>query len=127
MKALWLVLGTYTTVWGLWLLSPFWEVFTPQAGLYGEMASFMPEWAWGLHALVIGVCTVYGIAYHWPRGLWWGRIAASYHWVLIAFFYVLGDWRNTGWITSLCIVVAIQFMWKYTERTPVVHPLDSDV
>src|SRR5688572_22912354 len=125
MKALWIVLGTYTTVWGLWLLSPFWEVFTPEAGLYGQMAEFMPEWAWGLHALVVGVCILYGIIYHWPRGLWWGRIAATYHWGLIALFYALGDWQNTGWLTSLAIVVAIQYMWKYTPQTPAVHPLDN--
>ena len=126
MKALWLVLGTYTTVWGLWLLSPFWSTFSPQAGLYSEMNEFMPEWGWGLHAVAIGVCTVYGIVYRWPRGLWGGRIASTYHWALIAFFYALGDWRNTGWLTSLCIVIAIQYMWKHTPRTPVVHPLDGE-
>lgn len=123
MKAMWLVLGAYTTTWGFWLLSPFWEVFSPKAGLYDDMSEFMPEWAWGLHAVIVGLCTIYGIVYRWPRGLWWGRIASTYHWGLIGVFYALGDWHNTGSLTSFAIVIAVQVMWKHTPRTPVVHPL----
>lgn len=125
MKALWILLGAYTTVWGFWLFNPWWNSFTPRAGLYDEMGEFMPEWAWGLHAIAIGLCILRGVLLQWPRGLWWGRIASTYHWGLIAIFYFWGDWRNTGALTALTIVIAIQIMWYYTPRTPTVHPLDS--
>jgi hypothetical protein len=127
MKALWIVIGGYTAAWGAWLLSPWWGVFSPRAGLYDQMNDFMPEWAWGVHAIVIGVCIIIGAAYRWPRGLWWGRVASTYHWTLIGVFYTLGDWHNTGALTSFAIVVLVHFMWKYTPRTPVVHPLDNTV
>lgn len=125
MKALWIILGSYTMMWGLWLLSPWWEVFSPRAGLYSKMHEFMPEWAWGLHAFLIGIAILYGIIAHWPRGLWWGHIAGTYHWALIGGLYLFGDWHNTGALTSFSIVVAIHFMWKATPQTPAVHPLDS--
>ena len=124
MKALWIVLGAYTTVWGAWLLSPWWTVFSDGAHLYSQMSHFMPEWGWGLHALVVGLSILAGVLYRWPRALWWGRVSSTYHWLLIAGFYLLGDWKNTGWLTSLCIVLAIQVMWKITPRTAEVHPLD---
>jgi hypothetical protein len=127
MKALWLLIGGYTTVWGLWLISPFWNVFSNRAGLYQQMHDFMPEWAWGLHAIIIGVCIIWGISYRWPRGLWWGRVASTYHWALIAVFYAVGDWRNTGALTSVCIVIGVQILWKNTPFTPEVHPLDNTV
>ena len=84
----------------------------------------MPEWAWGLHAVVIGLSILYGMVYRWPRALWWGRVASIYHWALIAFFYAWGDWRSTGALTSVLVVVFVQLLWKYTPRTPSVHPLD---
>ena len=124
MKALWIVIGSYTVVWGLWIGNPFFDAFTAQAGLYNEMANFMPEWGWGLHAVAIGTAILYGVLYRWPRGLAWGRIAGTYHWTLIAIFYALGDARNTGALTALFIVAAIQVLWKYTPRTPVIHPFD---
>lgn len=111
MKLLWVTLGVYTTVWGAWLFNPFWTVFRPEAGLYSTMADFMPEWAWGLHAIIIGTAILVGVCCAWPRALWWGHIAGVYHWLLIAFFYGLGDWRNTGMITSITIAALFHVAW----------------
>jgi hypothetical protein len=125
MKAIWIAIGAYTVAWGAWIGSPFWDAFTPRAGLYDAMADFMPEWAWGLHAILIGTAILYGVMAHWPRGIVWGMIAGTYHWALIAFLYAWGDLNNTGMITSLFLVALIQIAWRYGRPEPVcVHPLD---
>ncbi len=125
MKAIWIALGSYTIAWGLWIGNPFWDAFRPQAALYSEMKNFMPEWAWGLHAITIGIAIIYGIVKHWPRGIVWGYVASMYHWGLIAIFYALGDWHNTGVITSLAIMSFAWVAWKFGRPVNVtVHPLD---
>lgn len=120
MKALWTLLGAYTLLWGAWIGNPFWDAFSARAGLYDEMADFMPEWAWGLHASIIGFAILYGVWHHWPRGLVWGHVAGVYHWGLIAVLYAAGDWRNTGAITALFLAVSTHMLWRSTKPKPAV-------
>lgn len=116
MKALWLLLGAYTISWGFWLANPFWSAFSPRAGLYDQMADFMPEWAWGVHALLIGVAIIYGACCKWPRGIMWGHIAGVYHWTLISVLYAIGDWHNTGALAAGFTALAVHILWRESRR-----------
>ena len=105
-----LILGIYTIVWGLWLISPFWTVFS-QAPVYCVMAQIGEEWMWGTVAVVTGGFTIRGALKPNFTNLHLGSFLAALHWLLIAFVYLLGDWTSTGGITSLCFFVYAAVFW----------------
>lgn len=119
------LLGIYTTVWGMWLASPFWTVFT-QAPLYRVLArvppDFIPaEYFWGFIAMTVGLIICYGAFKRYYRPLILGATVAFWHWLMIATFYFWGDWRNTGGITALIFCVYAGFIYcnvrvNYKER-----------
>lgn len=124
MRALWVVLGSYTLLWGVWIGNTFFTAFSPRAGLYDAMGDFMPEWAWGLHAVIVGASIVYGAIWQWPRAIMWGCVANTYHWVLIGIFYAVGDWHNTGALTAAFVVALTQVLW-YISRPCKVKVFDQ--
>lgn len=96
-SALIMILGIYTTMWGLWLASPFWDVFT-SARLYSKMDQLAPEWVWGVIAIGVGI-SVLLYANHkdtFRRGAAIGYI----FWLINSTMYAMGDLTNTGAITS---------------------------
>jgi hypothetical protein len=95
-------LGLYTLVWGLWVANPIWSVFE-QADLYVVMAQVAPEWAWGLLAVVCGSSIIWGALRMSYKSLVGGAQLSFCHWLLVAIFYFIGDFHNTGGITSLFI------------------------
>lgn len=99
-----LVLGLYTILWGLWIVNPFWEVFT-QADIYSAMTQLGGEYFWGSIAVLAGTVTVYGAIKGRPPYLFYGASTAGWHWFTIAIMYFMGDWQNTGGITSLMLAV----------------------
>jgi hypothetical protein len=109
------LLGIYTTVWGAWLASPFWTVFT-QAPLFSVLAraapDFVPaEYFWGTIAIICGSITIYGAVKRSYRALITGASVAGWHWLMIATFYFWGDWQNTGGITALIFCVYACFIY----------------
>lgn len=115
------LLGIYTTVWGFWVANPFWTVFT-QAQLYRAMnnAEFVhwfgllgvsPEVFWGSIAIVCGIFIIHGAVRRSYRSLMRGSTIAFFHWGIIALMYFMGDWMNTGGITSLIFCVYGGFLW----------------
>lgn len=105
-----IILGIYTTLWGLWVANPFWTVFD-QAPLFNLMNTLAPEWAWGLVALCIGILMIYGVLRHSYRSLTTGALVGYFHWFIIAIMYFGGDWQNTGGITALIISLYCAFIW----------------
>ena len=97
-----IILGIYTIVWGLWLLSPFWDVFT-SASLFSELARVAPENFWGMVAVICGTVTTYGAVKRNYTALIYGATVAFWHWLMISVFYFWGDWHNTGGITALTL------------------------
>jgi hypothetical protein len=98
------ILGLYTTLWGMWLLSPLWDVFT-RAPLYSFMSSVAPEWAWGLFAFLSGISLCWGVYRRSSRSLIVGAFIGYFHWGVNSLAYFIGDWQNTGGITSLMLAV----------------------
>lgn len=105
-----ILLGVYTTVWGLWVANPFWEVFA-RAPLYNAMNSLMPEWAWGCIAIVCGLVIIYGVLKPSYSTLTRGAQVGTWHWLAIAVLYFVGDVYSTGGITSLTFAVYSAFVY----------------
>lgn len=112
--ALILILGVYTVVWGLWLISPFWTVFT-QAPLYCTMAGLAPEWVWGSIAVFFGLITTRGALKPSYQNLHWGAWAAFVQWFSISIMYLMADFHNTGGITALCFAFYAAMVWVNTK------------
>lgn len=114
-----LILGAYTALWGLWLVNPFWTVFS-QAGLYSQMAAIMPEWCWGSIAIVAGIGMVLGalkgsadtkhplIRY---RTMTFSAMTGCLHWLVIGILYMAGDIFSTGGITSLTFAIYAAYIY----------------
>lgn len=105
-----IVLGIYTVVWGLWVSNPFWNVFA-QSPLYAKMATFMPEWAWGILAITMGAITVYGAIKRRYGPLVRGAASHGFFWSVVSVFYFAGDWASTGGITALFFAVYGAFVY----------------
>lgn len=104
------VLGFYTILWGLWIVSPFWSVFNA-APLYSTLASVSSEVVWGSLAVLAGVCVTYG-AYRPSRvNLQFGSFVGALHWFIIALFYFIADWTSTGGISALAFAVYSGIVW----------------
>lgn len=104
------ILGVYTFIWGLWVCNPFWSVFS-QAPLYDAMGALLPEYFWGLLAVVTGVLTIYGSVKRSYATLITGAFASGWFWTIIAIFYFLGDFMNTGGITSATFAIYSGFIY----------------
>lgn len=105
-----IILGVYTIVWGLWLINPFWTVFT-QAALYSDLARLAPEAFWGALAIACGSATTYGAVTRTYRPLIFGAVVAGWHWFMISVLYFMGDWHNTGGITALAFAIYAAFVY----------------
>lgn len=105
-----ILLGIYTVLWGLWVANPFWEVFT-HATLYVKMAAFMPEWAWGIVAIIMGLVTIYGAVKRNYSALVRGASCAGLFWFGVSIFYFASDFMNTGGITALIFAVYAAFIY----------------
>ena len=105
-----IILGVYTIVWGLWLISPFWTVFT-QAPLYSALMAIGSEYFWGSVATVSGMLISYGAIKPSYRNLILGSLVGFFYWFIIAGLYFAGDWMNTGGITSLAFAIYSALIW----------------
>ena len=94
-------LGFYTILWGLWVINPFWDVFST-APLFSALEDFIPyESAWGTFAIATGAVTSYGAVIRSYSALTRGALFAGLHWFIIGIFYFIGDFANTGGITAI--------------------------
>ena len=105
-----IILGVYTILWGLWIVSPFWTVFT-QAPLYHAMDSIASEVVWGLIAILAGIIISHGALKPRYRNIQFGAFIAFFHWFAIGVLYFLGDWQNTGGITAITFALYSAVVW----------------
>ena len=98
-----ILLGFATLLWGLWVVSPFWDVFST-AAVYSHLA-YLPEWFWGMFAIISGIVMMWGVARGSWKSLMWGSWIGFVHWFVIDLLYWTGDWQNTAGITVLAFVL----------------------
>lgn len=95
-----IVLGLYTILWGLWVVNPFWTVFT-LSGLYSALATFGGEYFWGGIVLVSGLLITRGAIKPSYMNLTVGSAVGFIIWLIVGIFYMFGNWASTGGITAL--------------------------
>lgn len=98
------ILALYTILWGLWVANPFWDVFS-RAPLYNALSSVAPEVVWGGIALVCGCFMLWGVLRNSVKSLTWGAFVGFMNWFVIGGGYFIGDWQNTGGITTVAIAI----------------------
>jgi hypothetical protein len=103
-------MGVYTFLWGLYLINPFWTVFD-QAPIYSWLSSVAPETFWGGLAMVVGTFMIVGVMKHTYQALTLGAFVGWVHWGAISTGYFLGDWQNTGGLTSAMIAFYCAFVY----------------
>jgi hypothetical protein len=94
------ILGTVTFIWGLWLASPFWTVFSGDPN-YSAMAQLAPEWAWGLFGIAVGAVILAGVIKNSYRALTRGATVAYYFWLAITGMHLVSNWKSEMWIFTL--------------------------
>lgn len=104
------IMAAYTFTWGVWLVHPGWDVFG-RAELYMWLSSIAPESFWGGIAMLVGVLMAIGLARQTYRAVTIGLFLGFMHWSLISVGYFMGDWQNTGGITSVMISVYCAFVY----------------
>jgi hypothetical protein len=106
-----ILLSFYTILWGLWVVNPWWEVFS-SADLYKGMREVAPEWVWGLFAVVCGMASlVTSVDNRYPRTLFTVSAITGWHWLIVSIMYFYGDWRNTGGITGGFLAFLCGFLY----------------
>lgn len=104
-----IILGVFTTVWGVWMGNPFWSVLN-HSQVY-EAMRILPEYFWGGVAFACGVGMIIGVLYNSYQSLKISAIVGFYHWFAITIFFFFGDWRNTAGITALTICIYCGFIY----------------
>lgn len=112
------IVALYTALWGVWVASPFWSVFSTST-LYDGLRGVAPEWFWGVFALLIGLAAFYtSINDRFPTTAFTCAALAGWHWLIVGILYLYGDWHNTGGITGLFLAFLcayIYFSVKYNH------------
>lgn len=93
-----IILGAFTTLWGFWILLPFWDVFN-SAPLFSKVQEFAPEWAWGTWAVCCGLLILAALHNSHAVLMSFALGFVTWHWFIISFLLWWGDWHNTGGLT----------------------------
>jgi hypothetical protein len=121
-----IILSAYTFVWGLWIALPFWEVFT-SADLYSYLALYTSEPSLGIVAMIVAVIMAWGVLKNSFGALTRGAFVGFIFWIVVAIAYFLGDWHNTGGITSLTFAVYSAFIYLNIKvNRPNLHLNESE-
>lgn len=105
-----IILGVFTTLWGLWILIPFWDVFN-SAPLFSRVQEFAPEWAWGSWSVAAGLLLIVALRNDSRSSVSFALGFLTWHWFVISGLFWWGDWHNTGGLTYSFI--GIYAMWAY--------------
>lgn len=120
-----IVLGIYTILWGLWIINPFWAVFST-APLYSAMLALAPEYVWGAIAIGSGLLILRGATKPSYENLRIGSFAGFLHWLTIGIMYLIGDWMNTGGITALTFAIYAAIVWVNIKVNKRVYQQDDE-
>jgi hypothetical protein len=104
------LMGVYTILWGFWVGNPFWSTFH-EAKQYDWMSRVMPEMAWGLTAIAVGVVMCVGVIKNSYHSLSIGSFIGAIYWGTVAAGYYIGDWRDTAGLTKTMICVYCAFIF----------------
>jgi len=98
-----IILSIYTFVWGIWVINPYWSVFskTPLGSEY-----FLGGWA-----IAAGSVMTYGIIKNSNKSLTIGVFFGFILWLMVSFTHFLSNWQGTGGITALAMALYCAFIY----------------
>lgn len=110
-KGVTVFVALYTTLWGLWVINPWWDVFST-ADLYGGLNGFAPEWFWGFIAVFSGVMAfVSTIDARFPKTAFTAAAVTGWFWFAVGILYLYGDYHNTGGITGIFLALLCAYIF----------------
>lgn len=104
------LLGFLTMTWGLWIVNPFWDVFS-RAAIYSKALEFAPEWAWGTWSTCCGATILLSLYKGNTKILSFSLGFAVWHWSTVSGMFWWGDWQNTAGLTYMFISHYSIFAW----------------
>jgi hypothetical protein len=75
------------------------------------MAHLAPEYIWGVVAIFSGTVIMRGALKPSAPNLQLGAFVGFFHWFVVGCMYLVGDWMNTGGITSLTFAIYSAIVW----------------
>lgn len=104
------LLGFLTLFWGLWIVNPFWDVFST-ANVYHRALEFAPEWAWGTWSTTCGALIILSLYTGAAKLLSRSLAFAVWHWGTVSIMLWWGDWQNTAGLTYTFIALYTIFAY----------------
>jgi len=107
-----MILGILALAWGVWVASPFWDVFN-DSHIYGVMAMFGPEILWGVPMILAGLLIHLGLVLRrvWISEL--GLLMAFFMYASIAATFLAANWRVTPSVVA--VFIAMLYGWCYIQ------------
>lgn len=90
-----LIYGVIALMWGLWLANPWLESFDSSPS-YAALAQVLPEWAWGLVMIALGVLTLYSISQQFGRLRRWLSLIHVIFWMFVSTLLAIGNLSSAG-------------------------------
>lgn len=74
---------------GVYIGHPLWDIFSDYSELYAGMESVMPEWAWGVSLMGVGVFRLWAILHDSYAARKAGILLGTFAWFFMAYFILL--------------------------------------
>lgn len=107
--------ATNALVWGLWIFNPYVDVFSTVPG-FATMA-IIPEWVWGLYAIVASSVQLYGRRKHDLRLERYGSRGLVVLWLFVAGCLIYQNWRWPATVLYPMLALA-SFLVSYRASGP---------
>jgi hypothetical protein len=105
-------LGIISLVWGLWVLSPWWNAFDGQVA-FAVMQQIAPEWVWGCVMTIVGVLKVATILSEQPKAKQYVFLVSLFVWSCVAISFVASSPFAVGSPIYILFVFANAFcIWR---------------
>jgi hypothetical protein len=109
--------GIVTSIWGVWLLSPFWVVFT-SSPTFEFLGKILPEDMWGLITLILGLAILISGWQKWKIIEIVLAFVITFTWGLITVTFALSNLASTGtpiygWLSFYAADTTTQLLNQY--------------
>lgn len=99
-------------VWGLWLISPYWDTFSATSA-FTIMAQLAPEWLWGSTMTAVGIFKMYTILAENHRAKHYAFLAALFVWACVAISFIDASPYAVGSpVYSLIVITNAFIIWR---------------
>jgi hypothetical protein len=102
--------GLLSVVWGLWLMSPFWNTYNA-AFFFAAFAALGPPWIFGGAAVLLGTAKIYSTIRQVQPLLRCTAFALVMQWITVSILVFLGDPTNTAMVVYPFLATWNAWLW----------------